>query len=138
MILSLEDSEEEFEITEEFVKIFQDEMVYWQGKLSLTNLHFATMLVDDNDNALARFEVDSVGGVATIFISKKFKHSRPTEKLMRKIAFHEMYEIHLCEIKGMLRKNFADYLVDQEIHKVVRVAECIMFELDYEKRFGNE
>lgn len=124
------------ELNDSHLATFRDEVKYWSEKLGLNNIRLMVGF-DLSEIAYGSFDISRSSMSGTILLSKKFNTPMyPSDKVIRTIAFHECYEITLADIKGMLGCMYADHIIEEHIHKVVRLAETLMFEPDYIKRFG--
>ena len=125
---------------EDSFDVFVEECHYWQRKLNLLDWRLeircnANYEVWDTDS-LGMCAYNLVGRTATIWLNPNAPDQYYEDEHLRKIAFHEVAELFLGEIRtiGEARFDYGQEDMDAAAHRVIRTMENQVFEEDYGKR----
>lgn len=81
---------------------------------------------DDGARSIAAM-CSRIGRQMEIKPDKRWLKSNPSDKELEIVAYHEVLEVLLLRIRGMLMVEFSEERVDEEIHTVIRTLENAKF-----------
>jgi hypothetical protein len=127
--------ENPFEVTETHFATFVDEAEYWIRKYGLFCYEW-TYLHRDLEDLLASATYNVQGKAATLALAVK-SSTNPTDRKIRRAAYHEVLEVMLGGLNTVGAAAGADHAdLDTETHTVIRIMENVHFEDDYARRHG--
>ncbi len=127
---------ETFELTDNDFEIFKEEFLFWVESYGLKGweLHF---VFDDDENAECRAQIarDHDGRIAVVMLTQKWVGTEPTDRNLRKCAFHECAELLLSKLNDLCRRrSVTDSQIEEEVHNVIRIMENRHFQPEYDER----
>jgi hypothetical protein len=116
-------------------EIFCYECSYWIKFFGIYDYRISYFLIDDkNDKGLAGCKEHSDQGskVFQIYLYKNgWKNDKPTKRMLRETAFHEVMEILMYGMREHLPQCNADWY----IHTHIRIMENTVFKESYFRRY---
>jgi hypothetical protein len=113
-----------YNITEKQFKLFKKEVFKWQKKFGLINYHLEVVLDSFMTNDyFAMCEMDYRAKSARITMNDQW-NIKPTKKLVKKYALHEVLELLLGRFNDLAFDRFvcADN-IEESKHHIIRVLE---------------
>lgn len=115
-----------YKTTEEHQKIFKNEVEKWINYFGLKSwkIDFG---VDDLNDANSTVQFKDFAGVAKFTLTSTWDEE-PSEELIKRIAFHEVFHLLLGKIDALAMTRFLNAEeLNKELHAVIRTMENTIF-----------
>ena len=126
-----------YKTTKRDFEIFEKECKKWIKYFGLTNWEFVFFHKDDETlgGCRAWYSGNYCGRVASIGLSLNWKNNKPTIHLIKKSAFHEVFEAMLIPLHVLARDRGWDKDTwETEAHTFIRMMENTVFEDSLKKK----
>jgi len=125
-----------FKLKDKHFNIFVDEFNYWANKYSLNNWEFCFNFGTDYDTRAYIYR-DHVSRICLIFLNNEWEGTKPTERNIRLVAYHEATEMLLSKINDLASsRSVSKDELEEAIHVVIRTLENTHWNLDMQLRKG--
>jgi hypothetical protein len=118
-----------FKTTKKHFRVFKSECAYWIRTFGLIDWEVYYFHENNSDNDRAWLTQKVVGRVCGLFLGKNWGSIKPTKRLVRLAAFHEVCELLLTRLDIEAKFRFAlEDNVNEARHAVIRVLEKVIWE----------
>lgn len=126
-----------YDLQQEHLVIFKNEVVYWQNRFGLLDWEINLQFQDPTDEHLGRDVMawtawSPESCAAMIVLVNRWATIEPTDGEVRKAAFHEVCELLLNDLRDNLLPNVNQ---DKMVHNVIRRLEASVWLPEYQRRF---
>ena len=105
--------------------LFKKECRKWADILGLKDHEFAFFHGCEDAGNRAEYFVNENAKIANVYFAESINDK--TVKNIKQIAFHEVYEISLFDLRKMAMELYAYDVVDRAVHRIVRTMENVLF-----------
>lgn len=126
-----------YDLQQEHLVIFKNEVVYWQNRFGLLNWEINIQFQAPTDeyvgqDVMAWTMWSPESSAAMIGLVPRWLTIQPTEGEVRKAAFHEVCELLFNELRDNLLPNVS---ADKMVHQLIRRLEASVWLPEYQRRF---
>jgi hypothetical protein len=114
-------------ITVKDFKLFKDTVFFWIKKFGLFGWEVVVERDDIDLGSLATCQTDYSSRTVTITLNEEWIDPI-TPKDLKAVAFEEVCHILFGKIEQFARLSCSEHLVDEEIHRIIRILEKIFLE----------
>ena len=124
-----------FRTTTKHFKQFKRECRKWIRIFGLYGWEVYYFHEDDGAGRRAWASYKAIGRICIMCLNRNWKTVKPTKRLVRLAAFHEVCELLLARVNTEAKYRFAsEEVVDEASHEVIRVLEKVLWENGVEKK----
>ena len=115
--------------TKKDFEIFKKEVKKWQDILGLQDWEISCVHGGADEDSRANYLTNIAGRLCTIFLADNWDgcFEDKTERAIKQVAFHEVVELSLHDLRVYALYFINEQFVDEAIHKIVRMLENVLF-----------
>jgi len=118
------------ETTETDFKLFQEEFLKWLERYGCTGWEIYFDWEETSDTVDAYISPDCMGQTVIVTLGKDV--SRPEERGIRYLAFHEATELFLTKLRHQaIAREFSLEAFQGEVHQIVNILKKLLFDNDH-------
>ena len=108
-------------------ELFKKECLKWIEIFGLKDLEWQFVFGDCDKDNRAEYLIHAEGRMCTIYLGEIWENDAKTNKNIKRVAFHEVAEVMLHDLRRLAGRDSSWGRVDEATHRIVRTLENVLF-----------